>query len=357
MKLVVRKKDNTVLLNEANLSIPELKKRIWRIDLIIKKINEGSPFETTSGKEVTLDKGVAEKFVQLKAENDFSEETLKKVFGTTKINFPTTTGELIKLTDLKKTPEFGGEKAGARLEKEYAARGQLEELINGALVESDTDSITLRILDKKGNVLQVVEGVTGVDDQTKIGGVDPKADFVLISKGKPPVYISHKDGSAAKDFGQWGGVTEKAGAKIYNHPEVQKFAEDLKNSDHTYPIDIKGRELRAYRRGPTVGRKIQDVNLKLMAIFGEEYNKDENGSPQNVDIVAQGLFNIEKIEDGVYNLTANHMMGRKSFEGDFDMAYEPMLIVRFMEGRVNHGIINARMSLYPTGGRKISTYI
>ena len=364
MKVVVKKVlSESLELNEANLSMKELGKRAGRLDTFIKKIETGSPFETIDGKQVVIDKSILDKFKELKKAGNFEDETILTIFGKNAI-LPTEDGQQIKITSLKKTNEFGG--GTGRLGKETEAVGQLTELIDNALVECQSDSIVVRIKDKSGNILLEVDDITGVDPQGKVNGVDPKADFVLIRKdGKPTIYISHKDGSTPKDFGQWGGVTAKAGKDIYEHPEVRDFAEALKKSKFVEMVTIKGMQYPAMKREGTAGRKINDVGLKLMAIFGNDclkdgsFDKESAGSAERVDVIAQGLFKLAKDpnEQNVYDLSCNHMMVRKAFKDDFGKGYEPILAARFMEGRANHGILNARMTIYTEAGRKIAEFI
>ena len=347
MKLFVKK-----LLTEANLSLSSLKDRPRRVAAIIEKIQTDSPFELNNGEQAVLDKSNLEKFQMLMQGGDFSQETILNIFGKNPMLL-TADGKTIRITDLKKTEDLGGKSSTRFLEKEYAARGQLQQLIDSVLLQANTDSITINFIDSHGNKLLTARNVTGVDDQGKIGGVDPKADFVLICKGSNPVYISHKDGTKPNDFGQWGGVSQKAGIEISEHPEVVQFAQDLKNSQYVRQQD--GRYF--LNTNSTIGRKIKDTKLKLMAIFGNEFDKSGAGSPQNVDIVAQGIFKLSQNQEGTYNLTCAHMMGRQAFTDDFGTGYEPIIIVRYGGQRASHGINGARMLIYPISGRKVREFI
>ena len=203
------------LLDEASLSPKELSKvrggKI-RINTFIQAIQNDVQFTTNDGRAVTIKKEVIPRLEALRDSGDITNpENIQKSFGFRNIMLPSSLG-IIKLSDLKKPKELGGEDSEKRVAKEFAARGQLQELIDQALEKSTKDSITIILQDKDGNVLQTINGVTGVDNQGKVGGVDPKADFVLIRKsGMPSVYISHKDGSNPQDFGQWSGVSPKAG--------------------------------------------------------------------------------------------------------------------------------------------------
>lgn len=342
-------------LEEANLSTKELSKVRGgksRLDQFIQKIANDSPFITTDDKEVLIDKSALELLQKLKDAGNFSDETLTQIFGSKNIVLPTVDGSSVRLTSLKKTKDIGGEDPARRLEKEYAARGQLQTLIDGALQASEKDSITIEIRGEDSEPLLTINGVTGIDDQGKVGGVDPKADFVLIRKeGLPSIYISHKDGISPKDFGQWGGVSAKSGEEVVKHPEVLDFVQTLKNSE--YIIDG------ALRPAFTVGRKIKDPQLQVLAIFGSECfgsNIKADGSPNNVDIVAQGTFKLESFDSNKFILSANHMMVRKGFKNDFGEGYEPILIARTGD-RNSFGILRTRISIYPEAGRVVRAWI
>ena len=348
------------LLDEASLSPKELSKvrggKI-KINAFIEAIQKDVQFTTNDGRAVTIKKEVIPRLEALRDSGDITNpENIQKSFGFRNIMLPSSLG-IIKLSDLKKPKELGGEDSEKRVAKEFAARGQLQELIEQALQTSAKDSITIILQDKDGNVLETIVGVTGVDNQGKVGGIDPKADFVLIRKsGLPSVYISHKDGSNPQDFGQWSGVSPKAGSTIFTHPEVASFVEALKNSEY-----VKNGAL---VNGITVARRIQDPALQLLSIFGNQSVVDnkiskEDGSPENVDIIAQGIFTLEKTDKPhVFILGATHMMIRKSFENDFGAGYTPILAARYTsDGRSNFGIKFARIGIYPEKGRKIGAFI
>ena len=129
--------------------------------------------------------------------------------------------------------------------------------------------------------------------------------------------------------------------------------------------------------GITVGRRIEDRSLKINAIFGiesivtkETVGADgqpvetdeismEDGSPENVDLVAQGVFTLTPTDDPeVFILGADHMLERKTFQGDFGVGYDPILAARYTsDGRSNFQIKYARIGIYPELGRLIRDWI
>ena len=108
------------------------------------------------------------------------------------------------------------------------------------------------------------------------GPFGAKADFVGInSKGNPVLFISHKDGYSAKSFQQYSGMSSRAGSSIYDHPEVQKFREDISKKETSDFYNT------AYYR------PIKDVNLKKKAVFGKDSGSGGT-SVNNIDFFCQG---------------------------------------------------------------------
>jgi hypothetical protein len=212
---------------------------------------------------------------------------------------------------------------------------------------------------KKGELLETFDGIIGVRSMGKIKGMDPKTDFILYAEDGDKIYVSHKDGTAPKSFGQWGGVTKKAGEEIFMHPEVIDFVKTLRSKLTVVNRDEEGNPIRwEYPRGLSYGRVIQDARLKMLAMFGNKYDPASEGGIENVDVVAQGPFGIQATDTpGVYNLTAYHLIVRKDLDGDFDASYAPTLVTRFASGRANYGINKMRVGMYPRDNRKIHEWI
>ena len=351
------------VVSEASLSFRELAKSPTRMQTFINKLKNNEPFELVGGGTATFvpDTTLVDALEQMLQSGEISDAAARQLLGR-RFYLTTADGNLVTLGKLLKTGEFGGKGSEFYVKKEIAARGQLEAAINAALKNANTDAITLRVKNGNGVVVATYDDVVGVRDASRIAGVDPKSDFELVRKdGKPPVYISHKDGTSAKAFGQWSGVTPKAGEKIHNHPEVRRFIQDLQ----PYLVENEKGEL-VYPKGISYGRLIEDVELKLMSIFGQDYTPSGDGGPNNVDLVAQGLFTIETVgvdeetDNGpevVYDLSAHHLLARLDPEVDFGKEYMPTLVSRYATARRNFGIKHLRATIYPLGGRKIAKMI
>lgn len=345
------------IVTEANLSFGQLAKSPARLQAFIKKLESGEPFELNAGGEIVLKKDPAV-IASLKQMLDSGEISTAKAreLG---VNFQTEDGTRISLGALKKTAEFGGRGTDFYVKKEIAARGQLQDVIAKAKAAAKTEAIIIRVLNEQGEEVAKYDDVVDVEDTQKMGGVDPKSDFQLVRKdGKPPVYISHKDGTSAKHFGQWSGLTPKAGTAIAEHPEVLKFIEDIKS---TKLVD-DGSGNMVYPAGKSFARPIQDRRLMMMSIFGQDYTPEGPGGPNNCDLVAQGLFelktdDVEKTPDDaevevVYTLTATHLIARTDLDFTFGQDYVPTLMTRFASARKNFGIKGMRATIYPKSGRK-----
>ena len=345
-------------IDEAALNRDDLFKRN-NLKLFLQKVKDGTPFELKNGGEVVIDAEKSKDFLRALAQGEKPD---------TKVRLYTSDGKQLGLGSLQKTDEFGGKGSEYFVSKEIAARGQLDDLIKSAIASlgPEVDSIIIRVVEMKeinGEKIEdpivTFEDVIGVDDQGKVGGVDPKSDFRLIRKnGQPDVHISHKDGSSPKDMQNWSGVGPKSG--LSDHPEVKQFGEDIK-VNHMVTID----GVESFPRKTTIGREIQDPLLKRKAMFGPNYEPAGASGVDNVDLVAQGLFALKTAEvvkdDGevqvVFNLSANHLISRIGFDGNFGAEYEPILTARYTGGRASFGVKNCRGLIYPKAGRKINKYI
>ena len=298
---------------EANLSQAQLYKYDWRVDMFINKLKAGEPFELISGEEVTLvpDPDVI--------------DVLRRKGNLRGIELETEDGEPVKFSDIKKTGEFGG--VGSTTTKEDK---ELESLNNQIVdIMSETG---------RGYVRVRVDGVVHRVAAAETTPGTPKSDFHLIDdSGREVVWISHKDGSTAKDFQQWGGMTEE---KIKNHPEVQQFATDV------YEM-FSGK----IPKQTTVARPIRSNNLKKYSVYGVDYGS--NLGRQNVSVLLQGPVSLVK-RGRLYELDANNVhYNGETMKGDF----VPVLMAIYKGDRSNFGVKGARFAIQPKGSRKVHEWI
>jgi len=303
-------------LTEASLTQAQLYKYDWRINLFINKLNKSDPFELNNGKTVVFknDDEMKEVILLLKG-----KKPLRGIVLTTK------TGQTHKFSDLKKNGEFGG--IGSTTSKEDQQLESLIKQINDAKVKTAHGFINIEV---DGKVYEIAGAETTPGT--------PKSDFHLLDKdGNEVIWISHKDGKSAKDFQQWGGMTEK---KIKNHSEVVSFAKDV---NIKFPDGIP--------RKTTVARKIKDKVLQNKSVYGVDF--DGKTGRQNTSILLQGPVGLKKSGD-TYTLTANNV----HYKGDLMTGdFEPVMMAIYKGDRSNFGVKGARFAIQPKSSRKVHEWI
>ena len=306
------------LLLMANLSSAEMLKYDWRIDVFIDKYKKNDPFEI-AGKQVVL------KYEPEKA------AILKKKQGLSNLSFISSDGKKsYKLTNFTKNKEFGGLGAGSGTLKEDRELASLIRQIDEAKSIIKKSTIPIRVKNKTYQIYTAA---------TTPGG--PKSDFHLVDiNGKEVVWISHKDGKTAKDFQQWGGMSERAEPAIYIDKETQKFINDVRQMTGG-----------AIPRATTYAREISSERLKNLSIYGNQYGKKLGR--QNVTLLLQGPVKLIK-KGSTYILGANHVhVNGEKMTGDF----VPVFMAIYKGDRSNFGITGARFAIQPAGSRKVTEYI
>ena len=91
------------------------------------------------------------------------------------------------------------------------------------------------------------------------------------------VLLSHKDGTNAKHFQQYSGISSKAGDSIHNHKETEKFREIIANKkeqdfdNQSFSLDIKGNR-----------------DLQIRAVLGPNWNGGGDPGDNNCSHFMQG---------------------------------------------------------------------
>ena len=308
-------------LSEEKLMTPmtpaEWLKYDWRIEIFLKKYKEKQPFELRTGKKVVFQYNDTN-FKAMKSRN--SSQISKIVLIDDKNN-------MYKASDIGKSSEFGGRGTGSGTAKEDMELKSLNDQIEKAKSEIASATIPIKVGTKIYDVYAVV---------TTPG--TPKSDFHLVDmKGKELVWISHKDGKTAKDFQQWGGISQRSEPDVFKHVEVQAFINDLKAA---YPDGLP--------RATTLYRKIKDKRLKMLSIYGQEYGRAL--SRQNCSIMLQGPVKLKK-QGKFFVFDSNHV----HVNGD-DMTgpYEPVLTAIYKGDRSDAGVKGTRIVIMPIAGRKMT---
>lgn len=306
-------------LQEGALKRPNLLNNPSRLQALIAKIEKGEPF-VLAGQDTPS--------VVLKKDPEVLDNLKKGIIPNT---FELEDGRTVRLSGLEKTAEFGGKGAGFSTRDEDAALAQINDMIEQ--MKQGKSEIPLVIGNRTVNVAKFVT----------TGGT-PKSDFHAVdASGNEVAWISHKKGSKAKDFGQWGGVSDKELSIVYKHsPEIKDEVDSFVQAIRKLSPNEE------YPKGSTFARKLKDGRLRGIAIYGVGWGGKPG--PQNVDLVLQG---DPQFDGNRLVATGSAHANKERLEGDF----EPVLMARYSGDRNNFGIKGARVGVYPAGGRKITKWI
>jgi hypothetical protein len=233
-----------------------------------------------------------------------------------------------------KNEEFGGKPAGKGAAGINAEMREVEN-INNQLYE------IMGKTGKKSVKISINNNYYNISKAGKIEGT-VKADLALYDpNGNEVVWISYKDGTGAKAFQQWGGMTEEV---IQNHPEVQTFIKQLQDK-------YKG----VMPNATTIAKKIKDKKLKNYSVYGVDFKiAGKNLGRQNVSILLQGNIKLKKGSANSYEFTSSHV----NYNGDNLTAdYTPVMMAVYKGDRSQFGLKGARFTIQPLGSRRITEWI
>jgi len=262
------------------LKITDFKKDQNRVLAFIDKVKKGEVFSTVSKGEVIIPK---------------DQLNLVKFFMTVDNGYPksgtstpvkTNKGELIIPKDFLKTGEFGGRGAGSGTSAETMAMNYFNDGLNKILTSQKRSYINLQINGR------TVKCSAMVKTEGKYQGREPKSDMTIVDhKGTPVAYISHKAGSSAKDYQQYGGLSY---AQYQSNKDIQGFMDTV--------IETTGGELST---GQSYYRPIKDKKLIREAMYGPEYSR---GLPSisNVDEFHLGNMDLRGSGRGPYRIESAH---------------------------------------------------
>jgi len=279
---------------------------------LIKKIEEGQDFVLFSGEVVKFKKDAAVLGAIAQGLKQGSNDLLNA------IRLTSTTNKQYKISDLAKTAEFGGKGAGSGTVAESIALTDIQAKLQALLVKENKPFIKVDI---NGKVVQC-------SNFQKTDGT-PKSDFhILDPKGKEVAWISHKKGTRAKDFQQYGGMIELSPSE-----ELDIFVKDVKNilssngSPNVLPMKT------AYYR------KVKDKRTRMKTLFGKDFKTAGPDSRQNIDVLYQGVLDFKKGTGDVYTITSSHTVFHgKEPTGD----YEPYYYIRPEQAKTQFGVRGGR---------------
>ncbi len=290
-----------------------------RLQALIIKIEKGEPFVLA---------GQSNPSVVIKKNTEVLDNLRNGIIPNT---FELEDGRTVRLSGLEKTSEFGGKGMGFSTRDEDAALTNINKMLEQ--MKQDNAEIDLVIGNKTVSVAKFVS-TPGT----------PKSDFHAVNaNGDEVAWISHKKGSKAKDFGQWGGVSDRELAVVYERiptikDEIDSFVQAVRD------MSPDGKMI----KGSTFARKLKDGRLRGIAIYGIGWG-GKTGR-QNVDLVLQGE---PKFDGNKLVATGSAHANKERLEGEF----VPVLMVRYSKDRKNFGINGARFGVYPIGGRNVTKWI
>jgi len=294
----------------------------------LSKIKEGSPFSTVSNGDVIIRKNQHdEAMVFLQAvDGKFPEPR-------TNMMIETSAGKLKIPNDFLKTGELGGRGEGSGEAAETLAMNDFNDKLNKLLESLSKNSVRVKINNR------IVECAQMVKTEGTYSGLAPKSDMTIIdANNKPVAYISHKAGRSAKDFQQYGGVSDKAlPTRFQNNEEIKYFMDEV----------LKQRP-DGLGSGDQFHKSVKNKELVKLMMYGPEFSSGRPGI-SNVDEFHLGNMDLKGSKGGIYTIQSTH----KGKNGDMPRGeYEATFIIRaqFRRGSARAAgveVQNARVMVAP----------
>jgi hypothetical protein len=273
-----------------------------RVSIFVEKINKELPFGTVKG-PVKLDK--KQKIGNLTVDSKDIHYMMKGAgFKTTFTGKHAETNVKVIVTypkDFFKTPDLGGKGEGSGTAAEDAELTLFRSELEAVMKASKVPSIKLKI---GGRVVQCA----GIISTPNPGGRAPKADFsILDASGKEVAWISHKAGTKASHFQQYGGLSDDSWYHTNN--DAVAFVKDL----------AKFRP-EGLTNGESIARVVKNTEGVCRAIYGKDYGKSQRGI-HNVDEFHLGNMKLNK-KGSNYEITSVHKgLNGDIPDGDFTAIY------------------------------------
>ena len=234
--------------------------------------------------------------------------------------------ELTFPNDFLKDASFGGKGAGSGTAAEDAALTAFRLELEKCLEHENEAEIKIKV---GGRVVEVngIESTPGT----------PKSDFHLVNaKGEEVAWLSHKDGTKASQFQQYGGLTADWNKHYSNNKDVLAF---IKAVQELKPDGLQ--------RSDSYFRYVKDKKVAQLTIWGPDFGKGRGRN--NVDEFHQCTMILKK-SGQVYEIVSVHKasngaVGGKAGSGDYTAIY----VARFTSDRgfnKGGGIKNARVGVF-----------
>lgn len=210
-------------------------------------------------------------------------------------------------------------------------------------------------VDQTGKPIDIVIGnktiknvVTAGSDQIR---GDPKADIALIDSSQNEVgFISHKKEGGGAAFQQYGGITRKAGRRIFENALVQEFISNVGNNLIEKTGDTSASTgMSFWREIPSTG---EGKDVAARSAFGPNWNGGKSFDRESVHCIGQGTPILKLQKPGIYELVFSEAIHHPDnvswlFSGD----YKAIFAATYRTGRKIQGndliIENMRGGIYP----------
>lgn len=300
-----------------------------RILKFSEKYKNGEEFELNDGKKVKLafDQTTYKMLIDAdKYPSKFQKELQKAQFATSAGK------QYYKITDFKKTIEFDGkpDRPPAGIEDEIKTVNRINIMLTNIIKKYNY---------KNGVPIKTKKGIVYAVKCDKVPGT-PKSDLALFdNKGKEVFWISYKKGKTAKDFQQWGGISDPI---MQAFPQVQDFISKMKKK---FPKGMKS--------GDSVAMKIMGTKSSLLkgkAVYGIDYSPSAPLGRNNVSCVVQGRVTFKDM--GSYYVVDSSSAHAYQNGEKLRSSEDPIFYARYTGERGQFGVEKSRMVIYPYTGAK-----
>ncbi len=260
-----------------------------RIGVFLLKIKKGEEFVTTKGC-VILNASQHDYLRDAMPRAGFSAPLIGKHKGReVEVQYP---------KDFFKTADLGGRGIGSGTAAEDAELRLFRGVIEETLERAAAPFINVMC----GKKLIQVASIKTTEQTTSRA---PKADFDLVDHmGQSTGFISHKAGRSAKDFQQYGGLSDP----VFNVPDVKQFMKDVAKM---HPNGLSS--------GQSFMRAVKDRNVVNRSIYGINYGQKHG--IQNVSEFHLGNMRLDKAGNN-YKINSVHRGDNGDIPtGDFQAVY------------------------------------
>lgn len=228
-----------------------------------------------------------------------------------------------------------------------------------------TQAALQKLIDEYGSVrLKVGDEFYEVDSFKQVSG-RPKADMTFNFKNKSVIFVSHKKGSRAGDFQQYGGVADlgiKNESDMKKYPAMEEFRLEVRQIFQAMGQVVNQQDrydFNAFKKGGNLAKLINDENVAHTVMFGRDYHT-KNPGLDNCSILIDGDIIFAPIKGlgancfelkGSYHEQVNPCLLRNppKFRADPDDIYAPVMFYMKSEsqGLNQGGFMNSRFVVWP----------